>query len=180
LKALVPTGLLVLLLYHMFGLAAGVFFFEKDFQMASEVQAQDEYKSVKFPIITVPYSTSWENTEDVGGLFKDQGKFYNIIRQKIENDTIYLTLKTNLSARDRFLELADQMTHANQLDGKKPSPLSKALKSLLDLDKVYWMSSTPYTSAGTVTSFTTSANYCHRNALVSTACLSLFGPPPEA
>ncbi|WP_221391223.1 hypothetical protein [Dyadobacter sp. NIV53] len=138
-KRIISASLLVLLLYNMFGLAVGIFFFEKDFQIATEVQSDDEYKLIKYPVVNVPYNTTWENTDDVSGLLKTEGKFYNITHQKIENDTVYLTLKTNISARDRFLELADQITRAEQDDPGQSVPLRKAIHSLVDLAKIYWV-----------------------------------------
>ena len=164
----------------MFGLAIGIFFFEEDFQIATDAQVDDEYKLVKVPIVTIPYSTSWENTDDVAGLFKNNGKFYNITHQKIENDTIYLTLKTNLSARDRFLELADQITNETEEDLSQSTPLRKAIHSLLDLTKIYSMSEAQITPEFTdlfITAFTSGYN---KNSFFLSPCLALFAPPPES
>ncbi|WP_342089267.1 hypothetical protein [Dyadobacter sp. OTU695] len=176
-KRILSIGLLALLLYNMFGLAVGVFFFENDFQTASETQEADEYKVMKFPVAPLPYSNSWENTDDVAGLFQYEGKFYNVIHQKIENDTAYVTLKTNLSARERFLELADQITDVNHT--KKETPMRKAIRSLSELAKVYWLS--PHQ---TIVVFTDAAakacsTYTGTNSTFISPLLALFGPPPE-
>ena len=179
LKRILPIGLLLLLLYNIFGLAIGVFFFEKDFQVASVTQEEDEYKIVKFAVTTLPYSSSWENADGTPGLVSDDGQFYNIIHQKIENDTAYITLKTNFSARERFLELADQIAHTGQNDLTDETPMRKAIRSLSDLVKVYWHK--PFHAMLTFTGIAvnTLATYAANSNTFISPFLAFFAPPPE-
>ena len=179
-KRLLPLGLLALPLYNMFGLAVGVFFFENDFQTAGEQQELDEYKVVKFPVTTLPYTTSWENTDDVVGLFQHEGEFYNVVHQKIENDTAYVTLKTNLSARERFLELADQITDISHHPSASAPPLRKAIRSLSDLAKVYWVS--PGRVSVVFTDIASRAFTAYSDAHITfiSPLLALSTPPPES
>lgn len=179
-KRLIPIGLLVLLLYNMFGLAVGIFFFEKDFQTASEAQEADEYKVMKFPVAPLPYTASWENTDDVAGLFQSDGQFYNVVHQKIENDTAYITLKTNLSARDRFLELADQVTDANRKPSAGATPLRRAVLSLSNLVKVYWVSPRQTILVFTDLALRLFTSYSNKHTTFISPLLALFTPPPES
>ena len=162
----------------MFGLAIGIFFFEKEFQTATDLRADDEYKLIKFPVVTLPYNSSWENTEDVAGLIKNGDKFYNVVHQKIENDTAYVTLKTNPSARDRFLELADQITNTSQ-DLSQQTPLRKAIRALADLVKVYWVSPGQAIFRCSDLLVNIFSRYESRNSFKSSPFLAILSPPPE-
>lgn len=179
-KRLLPLGLLALLLYNMFGLAVGVFLFEKDFQIADERQELDQFKVVKFPVTPLPYTSSWENTNDVAGLFQHQGEFYNVVHQKIENDTAYVTLKTNLSARERFLELADQVTDTSHKPSAGAPPLRKAIRSLSDLAKVYWVNPDPVLMVFTDIASRTFTAYSDTHITFISPLLALSTPPPES
>lgn len=164
----------------MFGLAIGVFLFEKDFQTAGETTDAGEYRMVKFPVTPLPYTTSWENSDDFTGLFQHEGQFYNVIHQKIENDTAYVTLKTNLSARERFSELADQISDTTRNASADSHPLRKAIRSLSNLVKVYWMSHhRPVLVFSNIASrvFT---SYTDTQTTFISPLLALFTPPPES
>lgn len=179
-KKLLSFGLLALLLYNMFGLAVGVFFFEEDFQTASETQDADEYRFMKFPVASLPYTTSWENTNDVAGLFQSDGQFYNVIHQKIENDTAYITLKTNLSARERFSELADQMTDTGREPSAAGTPLKRAIRSLSNLLKVYWVTPRQVVLIFTDLALKAFTSCSDKDTIFISPLLALFTPPPES
>lgn len=177
-KRILSAGLLILLLYNMFGLAIGVFFFEKDFQTATELHVNDEFRIIKFPIVSLPYAVSWENTNDADGLFQHEGKFYNIVHQKIENDTAYVTLKTNLSARERFLELADQVI-TTQRNPSDQTPFQKAIRSLSDLVKVYWVSAGMIIFERISVLIKEPSQYRDGSLFLKVPFLALLSPPPE-
>lgn len=164
----------------MFGLAIGVFFFEKDFQTADQAREEDAYLVLQFPVAVLPYSTTWENSGEIAGLFQSQGKFYNIIHQKIENDTAYITLKTNCSARERFLDLADQITHTSHDNSTNQTPFRKAIRSLSDLAKLYWVSPDHTTLVFTLVAANTSSLHRDRDAILTSPYLALVAPPPES
>jgi hypothetical protein len=164
LKRILSAGLLILLLYNMFGLAIGVFFFEKDFQTATELHVNDEFRIIKFPIVSLPYAVSWENTNDAD--------------QKIENDTAYVTLKTNLSARERFLELADQVI-TTQRNPSDQTPFQKAIRSLSDLVKVYWVSAGMIIFERISVLIKEPSQYRDGSLFLKVPFLALLSPPPE-
>ncbi|MEZ4901139.1 MAG: hypothetical protein R2822_04955 [Spirosomataceae bacterium] len=137
-KKLTAIGLLILLLYNMFGLTVAVLFFEDDYQTASAISENDDWQTVKMHLPTLPYNTSWENTDGQEGLIRQGNDFYNITEQRHENDTLYVTLKSNQNARDRFFELANMIQEiTNQSTDSSESPFSKAIKHLSDLLKIY-------------------------------------------
>jgi hypothetical protein len=52
--------------------------------------------------VSLPYATAWEDTSGKEGLIQHGDHFYNIVEQRYQNDTLYTTLKTNISAREHF------------------------------------------------------------------------------
>ncbi|WP_018620129.1 hypothetical protein [Spirosoma luteum] len=130
-KSFVAIGFLILLLYHLIGLPLAVLTFEQSYESATPVSLADQWKLVKLPI-SLPYTSTWENTDGQDGLIQDGNVFYNIVRQHYANDTLYTLLKTNQSARERFFDLADQLQQLNNDQETTQSPLSRLLKLLKD------------------------------------------------
>ncbi len=131
-KSFTAIGFLILLLYHLVGLPLAVLTFEQSYESATPVSLADQWKIVKLPI-SLPYTTSWENTDGQDGLIQDGNKFYNVVRQHYANDTLYTLLKTNQSARERFFELADQLQQlSNDQETATRSPVGRLLKLLKD------------------------------------------------
>ncbi|MGN7887972.1 hypothetical protein ACN9ML_00140 [Dyadobacter endophyticus] len=136
-RRLAPIGLLALLLYNMFGLSLAALFFEKDYQIATaDAPAQGMVMKMYFP--SLPYSENLEITENIEGLVRQDGQFYNPTRILHQNDTLYVTLQTNEAARDHFFELANaiQVLNDPQTDVPK-SPYAKAMEQLSSLLKMY-------------------------------------------
>jgi hypothetical protein len=120
---------------------------EDSYTTASKIVAEDEWMVVKLPV-SLPYATNWEDTEGKEGLIQHGDQFYNIVEQRYQNDTLYTTLKTNISAREKFFSLVEEM---NDLTGQAAEnttkkPYSSLLKLLNQLSTVYISS---YTSQHT-------------------------------
>lgn len=180
LKKLTAIGLLILLLYNMFGLTVAVLFFENDFQTASPISQNDKWQTVKMHLPTLPYNTTWENKDGQEGLIRDGNEFYNVTEQRHENDTLYVTLKTNEHARDRFFELANMIQEiTDQSANPAESPLGKAVKLLSDLLKVYLPNTAMEWPAEYVADAMSPQLYVTPNqSLLQTEQL-LHSPPPE-
>ena len=133
---------MVLLLYNTFGLSFAILFFDNQYKVAAPFQSGENIETLKIYLPSLPYSTNWES-EDMGeGLLKNNGEFYNATHVKQENDTLYVTLKSNLAARDRFFELTNLMEVLTNSDSEVPeSPNSKTVKLLSNLFKIYISSS---------------------------------------
>ncbi len=133
-KKIAAIGLLVLLLYNTFGLAFAVLFFENDFKVASPITQNDDWRIVKLYLPSLPYSDSWENTDGIEGLLQKEGHFYNTTHILHRNDTLYVTLKSNLAARQQFFELANMMETITDTGKNVPDSIqNKVLKALEDL-----------------------------------------------
>ncbi|MEO6285593.1 MAG: hypothetical protein ABIN80_30070 [Dyadobacter sp.] len=178
-KRLVPIALLGLLLYHTFGLAVAVLCFDKQFENVSTAYdtAIPEVMAVAVP--SLPYTDSWENENGTPGLVKKNGEFYNVIHQKIENDTLYVTLQPNVSARERFVELAENMNHLSDQKQKSESTSDRAVKLLNELLKCYL----PFSPKSIlhpdiyITNLSIDFPYCAGSA--TAPLLSTIVPPPD-
>lgn len=179
-KKLTAIGLLLLLLYNMFGLTVTVLLFDKDFRTASPTAENDEWQTLKMHLPTLPYNTTWENAEGQEGLIRHGDEFYNVTEQRHENDTLYVTMKTNQTARDRFFELADQIQEMTDQTAQSPdSPMGKAVKLLSDLLKVYLPTSIMEWPTAQVIESLSQENYATPTNSLLQAVLLLHCPPPE-
>ncbi|MBE9461840.1 hypothetical protein ACFP1I_31465 [Dyadobacter subterraneus] len=136
-KKIVAIGLLILLLYNMLGLTTAVLLFDNQYKSAASSSHGDDYQLLKVYVPSLPYTTSWENDEEIEGLTKSNGNFYNTTHVLHTNDTLYITLKSNQPARDRFFELANQMQSMTDPGNTPDSSHGKALKLLDNFIKNY-------------------------------------------
>lgn len=137
-KKLISTGLFIVLLYNMFGLLVALLFFESEYQTASPVVESDHWETIKIPLEELPYVSYQEIPAEQEGLIQKDGDFYNIVNRYYQNDTLYITLKTNRNARERFIELSEQVQESLDAASKSPaSPAKKALDLLQGLTKTY-------------------------------------------
>ncbi|MBU1822854.1 MAG: hypothetical protein KKG00_15270 [Bacteroidetes bacterium] len=106
-KQILATGFLFLLLLNMLGQSVAVWFIEEMHNNPTSEQLGDELVEIKIPL-SIPYGSSWQN-DDPSGLIRYGDKFYNIVEQRYENDSLYTLMQANLSAREQFFALADQI-----------------------------------------------------------------------
>lgn len=136
-RRLASIGLLVLLLYNMFGLSLAVVFFEKDYQIATS-DGSGQALVMKMYLPSLPYSGNLEIAENIEGLIRQDGQFYNPTHILHENDTLYVTLQSNVAARDHFFDLANAIQVLNDPQTDVPeSPYGKAMELLGSLLKIY-------------------------------------------
>jgi hypothetical protein len=93
---------------------------------------EDEYVTFKIPFY-LPYQSNWEAARPVEGQIKQGDKYYELIEQKVENDTLYTVCKTDNNARFRFMELAEHINQhvkdsSNETPKKRPSFFKNILK----------------------------------------------------
>jgi hypothetical protein len=180
LKRFLSIALLGLLLYNTFGLAVAVLCFDKTFETASTTQNASKRAVLAIPAPALPYTASWENEDGTAGLIRKDGEFYNIVHQKIENDTLFVTLQSNSSARERFFELAGSMNDLSDSEKSKKSPSDRALKVLNDLVKSYLPTADrilPFTCAAF--SLPNRISFRDHIFLLQSSLLSFDSPPPE-
>lgn len=101
--------------------------------MESEAKVRDgnaETMVVKIPI-SLPYQTDWEAPREAEGELRKGDEFYQMVDQKMENDTLYTTIVADQNARDRFFDLANQVSeHLSDQPEKAPAK-SKLIQTLV-------------------------------------------------
>lgn len=180
-RRLASIGLLALLLYNMFGLSLAVLFFEKDYQIATS-GGPNEAMVMKMYLPSLPYSGNLEITENIEGLVRQDGQFYNPTHVLHQNDTLYVTLQSNEAARDHFFELANaiQVLSDPQTDIPK-SPYGKAMELMGSLLKIYIPNTQkfPFYSGGIAQQNESSAAHHVMAVHYLSYHTSLASPPPE-
>jgi hypothetical protein len=165
----------------MFGLSLAVLFFEKDYQIAAS-GAPGQRLLMKMFLPSLPYTGNLEITENIEGLVRQDGQFYNPTRILHQNDTLYVTLESNEAARDHFFELANaiQVLNDSQTDVPK-SPYGKAMEQLSSLLKIYIPNSQkfPVYSESITEQMRLSAGNRFMAAHYLSHQISLASPPPE-
>ena len=107
-------------------------FFEDNYNISSNVIIDDKWKIIKVP--TTSKDAHYAN-KDNEGLIRSGDDFYNIMHEYFENDTLYVILKSNQNAKERFTELTALILGTGDTDSPQ-SPLSKLIKRLGDLQKI--------------------------------------------
>ncbi|MGG7663461.1 hypothetical protein [Dyadobacter sp. BHUBP1] len=180
-RRLASIGLLVLLLYNMFGLSFAILFFEKDYQIAASAETgQSLVRKMYLP--SLPYSSDLEIPENINGLVRQEGQFYNPTQVLHQNDTLYVTLQSNEAARDHFFELANAIQVLNDPQADIPqNPYGKAIKLLGNLLKIYIPNTQqfPAHSEAIAREARLSANTHYLAARYPSRPASLVSPPPE-
>jgi hypothetical protein len=135
LKQWVSIGLLCLLLYHILRAPLLLLSLEHCHAHATAATSGDEWKVVKIPL-ELPYPVYVEETQEKPGLIEANGQFYNIVSQKLQQDTLITTLKTNLAARERFFMAVEDLKSVFDQSSQK-SGANDLLKLFSQLAKVY-------------------------------------------
>lgn len=127
-KKILSIGLFFILLYQ-----AGGFALQYLAPVESEAISMDgnvETLVVKIPI-SLPYQTNWETPREAEGELRKGDEFYQMVDQKMENDTLYTTIVADQNARDRFFDLANQVSeHLSDQPEKAPAK-SKLIQTLV-------------------------------------------------
>ena len=125
--------ILSILLFFVLLYQAGGFALQYLAPSESEAMSLDknsETMVVKIPI-SLPYQTDWEAPREAEGELRKGDEFYQMVEQKMENDTLYTTIVADQNARDRFFDLANQVSeHLSDQPEKAPAK-SKLIQTLV-------------------------------------------------
>jgi hypothetical protein len=91
------------------------------------ISGKEDYVLLKMPL-SLPYQTDWSTDKKVSGTIRQGDIHYQMISQKLVNDTLYTICKIDQSARDRFFNLA---SHINEHVADKAGDFSKKSSSQL-------------------------------------------------
>jgi len=177
LKRFIAIGLLLLLLYNMFGLTVAVLCFEENYRTSSNIIFDDKWKIIKIPTTSKDAHYSEEDKER---LVRSGNDFYNIMHEYSENDTLYVILKSNQNAQERFSELTALIQGtSNQASDTPSSPFTKILKLLGDLQKIYLSEPFPLDLNRQVSELINHPFYTEPQQTYHQVIHLLHSPPPE-
>lgn len=138
-RKIISILLLCLLLYNIVGYQA--FFYWQTQVLSKKITSTidkgevDESQLLVFKIPLPPYNLPNNTLERVEGSFQYRGVYYEMVNQKIENDSIHIYCLPNNEKRELVNKLNDHIqTHV--ADFKHPKP-DKPTKPLLTLQKEY-------------------------------------------
>jgi hypothetical protein len=171
---------LLLLFVFLFGLIGyyGVFWVlsEKAQLESSERLDENRYDdkdaiTIKFPL-NLPYPIQSKEFERVQGSFHYQGEFYNLVKQKLENDTLYIVcVKDHEKKRlESFFSTITKVSHDQPVN-------SSAFKLLCSYAKEFESSFSFRIKPSTT--LLTSVAYPYEDEHILTNSYPVLTPPPE-
>ena len=99
-------------------------------QLDTNDYADGESVVIKIPM-TLPYQTTSAAFERVNGEFEHQGEFYQLVKQKLENDTLHIVCIKDYRGKQIVTSMVDFTKQSNDI------PTSAALKVLGNFLKEY-------------------------------------------
>ncbi len=161
----------------MFGLTIAMLFFEDNYSAGSNVIIDDKWKIIKIP--TTDKNVHY-NKGDKDGLIRSGDDFYNIMHEYHENDTLYVILKSNQNAQERFTELTSLILGMNDASADTPhSPLGKLMKLFGDLQKIYVADALQLSLTDPMVESYCSSFYTEPHKSNEQVIHLLHSPPPE-
>ncbi len=140
---------------------------------------EDQTRTIKI-YQPMPYHNDVETQKKVSELYQEGDKFYHVVEQTYKNDTFYLKIQDNMSARERFFALGDAVDDLNFYKENKSSTPTKSTLSLEDLTKVFSPPSAPRLVRETFDYSTISARFQGEYLFAfSSIALAIATPPPN-
>jgi hypothetical protein len=141
---------------------------------------EDQTRTIKI-YQPMPYHNDMETKKQVSELYQEGDKFYHVVEQSYKNDTFYLKIQDNMSARERFFALGDAVNSLNlDEENNTASNHTKSTLSLEDLTKVFSPPNAPRLERETFAYTTTTARPQNEFLFVfSSITLAIPTPPPN-
>jgi hypothetical protein len=139
LKRIVSILLLIVFLFNVGGyyLVYLGLHHHSDRLLAQKIDAnqytQDETIELKIPV-TLPYPLQQNGFERVDGKFEHKGNYYKLIKQKLENDTVYIVCIRDIDSKKLARTFKDYGAKANDLPASSKNTLNFFGKFLKDFE----------------------------------------------
>lgn len=133
---------------------------------------EEETITVKIPF-ALPYQTDWQAFQRVDGDFEKDGKFYNLVKQKVERDTLVIVYIRDHHESQLFESLID-FVHSNT-----DTPLSKKAGKLIENFAKDYLS-TYYELQSASKGWSINNRFLTYDYAVIAASASIHSPPPRA
>jgi hypothetical protein len=98
--------------------------YQADIELQQHLDANDYSDSEAFLIkipVTLPYQMNWTDFERLNGEFEHNGEFYQLIKQKLENDTLKIVCIKNHKEKQLVASMADFTKVSNDLPANTSS-----------------------------------------------------------
>jgi hypothetical protein len=132
----------------------------------------DELVELKIPV-TLPYPIQQNGFERVEGKFEHSGTFYKLIKQKLENDTVYIVCIRDLESKQITNTLKDYVAKTNDLPLNSKS-LNLFGKFLKDFER------TETDLLQRINGWSSKIQFADLAFNPHPAIIDLHGPPPKA
>ena len=97
-------------------------------RLDQENYSQEETVTIKIPF-NLPYQSEGKTFERLQGEFQHQGEFYKLVKQKVENDTLYVVCIKDKKEKKIFNFMADMVKFSTDLPTSSQN--MKLLSSLI-------------------------------------------------
>ncbi len=140
-------------------------------KLDAEAYSEDETLTVKIPI-SLPYQSSSDAFQRIDGDFEKDGKFYNLVKQKMVNDTLHIVYIHDHKENGLF-DLLTDFVQANT-----DSPISKKASKLMEnFAKDYLSTSSEIQTAST--GWSLAETFSQPEYLVIISPEQVHSPPPK-
>lgn len=139
-----------------------------------ESNRYDETETIELKIpVTLPYPLQEIGFERVDGKFEHKGIFYKLIKQKLQNDTIYIVCIRDLETRKIAKTLNDYVAKTNDIPVNSKNTLHLFGKFLKDFE------ATQVNFFQHNTGWVSKIRFSNPTFNLHSADLTLQGPPPK-
>lgn len=130
-KRLLATIFLLIFLFNVIGYYAVYLGLKSHanltLQQQLDANAYDETETLTFKVpLTLPYQSDWQSFQRVDGDFERNGEFYNLVKQKVERDTLIVVYIKDQKEASLFESLTE-FVHAST-----DTPMSKKAGKLIE------------------------------------------------
>lgn len=142
-------------------------------RLDEEDYSNDETIELKIPL-SIPYLFHPRGFERVHGKFEHKGEFYQLVKQKLQNDTLYVICYKDHQTKNLMNTMTDYVSLSNDLPGtakKAMNFLGKLLKDFESGPDVALVGSNTWCLDLTF-------SFLHEEVLFTS--ISFAGPPPKA
>lgn len=134
---------------------------------------EEETVTIKLPL-AIPYYQSDTEYQRVNGSFEHQGEFFKLVKQKIEQDTLFIVCIRDHAAEKLFNLVSDFTKIVNDLPASSKSGVLKLLGSFSKDYEVVHTAHVNKTTAEVI-----KHHFCYQNFSLTDHYISIVSPPPE-
>ncbi len=141
-------------------------------RLDADEYASEDIEVLTFPV-TLPYPIHQNDYQRVDGEFEFNGTYFNLVKQKIENDTLFLVCVKNHQEK----KLVTEMTEYSNLMNNVPASTKHTIELFGKLFKDYTSISSPSLSCNEGWNATICFGYLNLRLL--TKDYPILSPPPK-